>query len=169
MGPVLVAYATKYGSTKEVAEAVAATLREQGADAELKVAGDVGDVAGYSAVVFGTAIYFPRPIREGRRFLSRHHEALSHLPLAVFALGPIKDTPEDFAGARKQLDSALAKHPDLKPAAVAVFGGVMDPEKLTFPFNNPGMRAQGKSDIRDWNAIKTWAQGLPEALGLERG
>ncbi len=167
MGPVLVAYATKHGSTKEVAEAVAATLRERGMDVELKAAGDVGSLAGYSAVVFGTAIYFPRPVREARRFLSRHHDALSHAPFAVFALGPIKDTPEDFAGVRKQLDSALAKHPDLKPAAVAVFGGVMDPAKLSFPFNNPAMRAQGPSDIRDWDAIKAWAEGLPEALGLE--
>ena len=89
------------------------------------------------------------------------------MPFAAFALGPIKDTPEDFAGVRKQLDSALAKHPDLKPVAVAVFGGVMDPAKLSFPFNNPGMRAQGPSDIRDWDAIKAWAEGLPEVLGLE--
>lgn len=168
MGSVLVAYATKYGSTKEVAETVAATLREQGMDVELKAAGDVASLAGYSAVVFGTAIYFPRPIRDGRRFLSQHHEAVARMPFAAFALGPIKDTPEDFAGVRKQLDSALAKYPDLKPAAVAIFGGVMDPEKLKFPFSNPGMRAQGRSDIRDWDAIKAWAEGLPEALGLER-
>jgi menaquinone-dependent protoporphyrinogen oxidase len=166
MGSVLVAYATKYGSTKEVAEAVAAALNERGMEVELKAAGDVENLAGYSAVVFGTAIYFPRPIREGRRFLSRHHDALAHAPFAAFALGPIKDAPEDFAGVRKQFDSSLAKHPDLKPAAVAIFGGVMDPETLKFPFNNPGMRAQGPSDIRDWDAIKETAEGLQGALGL---
>ncbi len=52
---VLVAYATKYGSTQEVAEAIAATLREKGCEVEVRPAGEVRELEGYSTVVLGAA------------------------------------------------------------------------------------------------------------------
>jgi menaquinone-dependent protoporphyrinogen oxidase len=84
MASVLVAYATKYGSTREVAETIGARLRERGVTIDVRAAGDVASLDGYDAVVFGGALYFFRLRREGRRFLSRHREALSEMPVAVF-------------------------------------------------------------------------------------
>jgi hypothetical protein len=50
--------------------------------------------------------------------------------------------------------------PEVKPYAVAVFGGVIDPHSLRFPFNRfPA------SDARDWGAIRAWATELAEAFG----
>jgi menaquinone-dependent protoporphyrinogen IX oxidase len=43
--PVLVGYATSYGSTKEVAEAVAAALREGGVRVDVRLARDVRALA----------------------------------------------------------------------------------------------------------------------------
>ena len=60
MASVLVAYATKYGSTREVAEAIASALIERGADAVARPAGEIRGLEGYSAVVLGTALYFFR-------------------------------------------------------------------------------------------------------------
>ena len=124
---VLVAYATKYGSTQEVAEAVAAALREHGADVEVRAAGDVSDVDRYSAVVLGGALFYFRWHRDARRFLTHHRAALARLPVAVFALGPLGDSVEEMNEARGQLDRALAKAEWLSPAAIAVFGGRLDP------------------------------------------
>jgi len=166
MAKVLVAYASKYGSTREVAEAVAAGLREQGHDSDVRAARDVRDVDGYSAVVLGGALYFFRWHRDARRFLARHRRALEHVPVAVFGMGPIEDTAEQFEGARKQVDKALGKHGWLEPASVAVFGGRVDPSGLRFPDNNPAFKSMPPTDIRDWGEIRLWAQELTSSLGL---
>jgi menaquinone-dependent protoporphyrinogen oxidase len=164
---VLVAYATKYGSTQEVAEAVATALREHGADVEVRAAGDVVDMSRYSAVVLGGALYFFRWHRDARRFLSHHRTALVRMPVAVFALGPLGDSAKEMNEARGQLDRALAKAEWLSPASVAVFGGRLDPTRLRFPDANPAMKKMPASDLRDWDAIQDWADSLPEALGLD--
>ena len=165
MSSVLVAYATKYGSTREVAEAIAERLRDRGIETDVRAARDVRSLDGYGGVVFGGALYFFRMIGEGRRFLSRHHKALSALPVAVFGMGPIEDTDEQYAGARGHLDKALAKHESISPVAVAVFGGVLEPAGLRFPDANPAMKGMPAVDLRDWKAIGEWADSLPEALG----
>jgi menaquinone-dependent protoporphyrinogen oxidase len=166
MAPVLVAYATKYGSTREVAEAIVATLREQGVEAVARPAAEVQDLGAYSAVVLGTALYFFRWRSEAHRFLSHNRPGISGLPVAIFGLGPIEDTPEQFEGARGHLDKGLSKHPWLSPVSVAAFGGRLDPAHLRFPDNNPAFRRMAPSDTRDWDAISAWAHSLVDALGL---
>jgi menaquinone-dependent protoporphyrinogen oxidase len=169
MASVLVAYATKYGSTHEVAEAIAERLRERGLETDFRAAGDVDSLDGYDAVVFGGALYFFRLIREGRRFLSRHRRALSGMPVAVFGMGPIEDTEEQYVGAREHLDKSLSKNESISPFAVTVFGGAFDPTGLRFPDANPATRKLPQVDLRDWRSIEAWADSLPEALGLAAG
>lgn len=166
MASVLVAYASKYGSTQEVAQCVADRLRLAGFDVDTASAGEVGSISEYSAVVLGIALYFFMWRKDAHRFLNRHHKALSGLPVAVFGLGPLEDTPEQFEGARQHLDKGLAKHDWLHPVAVAVFGGKLEPSGLRFPDNNPAMRGMGAVDLRDFGAIEAWADSLPDALGL---
>jgi menaquinone-dependent protoporphyrinogen oxidase len=161
--PVLVAYATRYGSTQEVAEQVATTLREGGHTVDLQRARDVRTLEGYGAVVLGAALYMYRWHRDARRFLSRHRQALVDRPVAVFALGPVEDKEEQFQDARRQLDKALAKFPWFTPVTVAVFGGKFDPAKLPFPINRFA-GSEPASDIRDWESIRAWTKGLPEKL-----
>ncbi len=54
---ILVAYATRYGSTEEVAEAVAATLRERGLAVDIQPLQQVPTLEGYRAVVLGAPLY----------------------------------------------------------------------------------------------------------------
>ena len=169
MASILVAYATKYGSTQEVAEAIATRLRGRGFTIDVHAARDVDSLDGYDAVVFGGALYFFRLRREGRRFLSRHRKALSRVPVAVFGMGPIEDTEEQYVGARKHLDKSLDKNESISPVAVTVFGGAFDPTGLRFPDANPAMKKLAPTDLRDWVAIEAWADSLPEALGLVGG
>lgn len=167
MGSVLVAYATKYGATREAAEAVVSVLVERGIDAVVQPAGEARSLDGYSAVVMGTALYFFMWRGEAHRFLRRNRKALSAMPVAIFGLGPIEDTPEQFEGARGHLGKGLAKHAWLSPVSMAVFGGRLDPAHLRFPDNNPAMRAMGAVDLLDFDIVATWASGLVEALDLE--
>jgi menaquinone-dependent protoporphyrinogen oxidase len=158
--PVLVAYATKKGSTHEVAEAVADVLRERGLDVEVRAAGEVHDLTRYGAVVIGGALYMGRWHRAAARLLSRHRKELATRPLAVFAMGPLHAEQAEFDSARGQLDASLERVPELEPVAIAVFGGVVDPSKLHFPFNR-----MPASDIRDPAEIRAWAMDVAAALG----
>jgi len=163
---ILVTYASKYGSTREVAESIAGVLGEHGLEVDVIPADDVSGLDGYSAVVLGSSLYFFMVHSAAKRFLRRYGTALEKLPFAVFGMGPIEDTPEQFEGARQNLDKTLEKHAELKPVAVAVFGGKVTPSGLRFPDNNPAFRKMGATDIRDWDAIRTWAESLPPAFGI---
>ena len=54
---VLVGYATRYGSTQEVAEMVAATLRECGLEVDVQPLRKVGTFAKYSGIVLGAPLF----------------------------------------------------------------------------------------------------------------
>ena len=164
---VLVGYATRYGSTQEVAEAVAATLREGGLEVDIQPMREVRTLAGYSAVVLGAPLFMFRWHKDALRFLSRHREALMERPVAVFALGPTHDPydEEEWQDSRAQLDKELAKFPWFTPVALKMFGGKYDPAKLRFPINVLAGEVPA-SDIRDWTAIRTWAADLKPILAV---
>lgn len=101
--------------------------------------------------MLGGALYTGRLHKDALRFLARHRDALAHRPLAVFALGPRTLEFSDAAASRAQLDRAL-RSAHVVPDAVTIFGGVIKPAKLHFPFNR-----MPASDARDWAAIEAWA------------
>jgi len=85
-------------------------------------------------------------------------------------LGPVRLDPADFTSAQSQAEKELAKHPWLGPAEVKVFGGRFDPQRMGFPFSllrhlpvSP-LRKMPAIDIRDWDAIHTWASGIAHLL-----
>jgi menaquinone-dependent protoporphyrinogen oxidase len=149
---ILVAYASKLGSTREVAEVIAGVLSAQGHDVVLSHVTDVHDLDSYGGVVVGGSIYVGQWHPDALEFLELNSGRLAERPLAVFAMGPRSLTDAAVAQSRAQLDSSLAKVPEVKPAIVAIFGGVVDPIKLSCPFNR-----LPASDARDWTAIREWA------------
>jgi menaquinone-dependent protoporphyrinogen oxidase len=162
---VLVAYASTYGSTREVAQAVASALEDAGVAVDLRPMKEVKSLAEYGGVVLGAPLYMFHWHKDARAFTARHRDALSKLPVAVFALGPFNDKGDEWQEVRKELNSELAKFPWLAPAAVTVFGGRFDPDKLRFPYKLiPALRQIPASDIRDWTAIGAWAKSLPARL-----
>ncbi len=154
---VLVAYASRHGSTHEVATAISDVLRERGLVVDVQAAGDVHDLEGFDAVVIGGALYTARWHRDARRMLHRLHDALQTRPVAVFAMGPRTLDPDDVEKSRRELDVALAEVPEVRPVSVAIFGGVIDPEHLHFPLSHmPAV------DARDWDAVRSWAVELAD-------
>jgi len=165
---VLVGYATRYGSTQEVAEAVAATLRERGLEVDIQPMRKVRTLEGYRAVVLGAPLFWNGWHGDAHSFLSRHREALTQRPVAIFALGPFHSPidEKEWQYSREQLDKELAQFPWLTPVALELFGGKMDPAKLRFPYNLPAspLKQMPATDIRDWTAIRTWASTLAATL-----
>lgn len=160
---MLIAYASKHESTHEVAEAIAEALREAGEEVEVRLAREVADIGENQPVILGAPLYMGRWHEDARRFLKRHRKRLAAGPVAVFALGPLHDTEQEVEGSRKQLENALGRVPEVQPVAVEVFGGALRPEELHFPFSR-----MPAADIRNWEAIRAWAQRLPGLLTTEQ-
>ncbi len=158
---VLLAYATRFGSTQEVAESVAAALREAGLKVDLRLMREVESLDQYDGVVLGAAIYNTKWHADAHQFLSQHQAALQHMPVAIFTLGPLSNSVAAMRNSRRQLDKELAKYAWLKPVALEVFPGKYDPTK-------PGMnffeRLLPTRDYRDWAVIRTWANALAAQL-----
>jgi menaquinone-dependent protoporphyrinogen oxidase len=160
-GPILVVYASKYGSTQEVAESIAATLRKQMLHADVRPAADVEDLGEYGGVVLGGGVYMGRWHRDARSFVKRFERDLTALPVALFALGPVDREPEHVESAQKQFRYALDKL-RVEPFETHLFGGAIDPQKLRFPFNR-----MPAADVRDWDEVRAWAGEL--AVRFEPG
>lgn len=155
-GTILVAYASRYGSTRQVAESIASTLRDRELRVALRPVEEVYHLEEYVGVVLGGGIYIGRWHRDARRFARQFEAELRELPVAVFALGPTDDVPEHRAGSEQQFAKAVEKL-SFEPVASAVFGGAVDPAKLHFPFNR-----MPAADVRDWDQIEAWADELAE-------
>ena len=128
--PILVTYATRYGSTQEVAEFVAERLRERGLEVDLQPMSQLHSLESCSAIVLGAPLFIGRWHKNAQRFLSRHRDALTGRPAAIFALGPTRPGKEEWEGAQSQLDQELARYPWLAPISSRLFGGKYDPAKL---------------------------------------
>jgi menaquinone-dependent protoporphyrinogen oxidase len=170
---ILVAYATKYGSTKEVAEAIARKLTEKSFRVDVTACKEVKSLAGYQAVVIGAPLYAGAILSDGVKFLSRFQPDLKQIPSALFILGPLDGSQQELHGVQVQLDANRTKFPFFKPAVEKIFAGALDLKKLRFPDsliklyrpakNNP----MKSSDNRDWKAIENWAAALVETLLLK--
>ena len=89
MSDILVAFATKAGSTEEVAAAIADALRKSGNIVDLRRARDVREPASrWGCIVLGAPIYSGRWHRDAHRFLKRHRGELERVPVAIFGMGP---------------------------------------------------------------------------------
>jgi menaquinone-dependent protoporphyrinogen oxidase len=140
---VLIAYGSKHGSTAATAECIGDMLRERGLDVQLSPAAEVQSLAPYAAVIVGGAIYTGRWHPDAKRFYTRFKRRV-----AYFAMGPKSSSEEDLATAKSQ----LARY-HLEP--LTIFGGVIDPDKLHFPFNRMPV-----TDARDWSAIHAFADAF---------
>ena len=160
---VLVANATSYGSTQEIAEVISETLRSQGLAVDLQPIRSVQILEGYSAVVLGAPLYMFHWHKDALNFLSQHQNILAdNFPLAIFAGGPFgKGDGNEWYEVRAKLDLELAKFPWLAPISVEIVGGKFDPKKLRFPYKLiPVLKKMPVSDLRDWVAIRAWANNL---------
>src|SRR5574341_311518 len=129
---ILVTYATRYGSTEEVAESIGGALRIAGFKVDVQPMQEVKRLDGYDAVVLGAAIYNAQWHPEAHRFLSEQREALALRPVAIFALGPLSTDKAAMLRSRSQLDKELEKYAWLEAATVEMVVGKVDPSKLGF-------------------------------------
>jgi len=96
---ILVTYASRHESTRGIAEGVAETLCRAGKKVQILPVEEVSDLAGYEAVVIGSAVYYSRWMKPATSFLRDYQSTLRERPVWLFSSGPIDTQPRaDPAG-----------------------------------------------------------------------
>jgi menaquinone-dependent protoporphyrinogen oxidase len=162
---VLVAYASKRGSTAEIAETIAATLRREGLGVCLEKVEDVQTLDPYDAVVIGSAVYMKRWRGDARHFLKKHRKALKQMPFWVFSSGPVGD-PSNDNPEWMEPPRIIEKVEELGGREHVVFGGCLptEPQNLIEKAMVEGTPRELR-DRRDWADIRAWAQNIGRVLG----
>jgi menaquinone-dependent protoporphyrinogen oxidase len=161
---VLVACATKAGSTVEVATAIGQVLTERGYQVSVQPIGEKPLLAGYAAAVLGSAIRMGAWLPEAVEFVRANQAALSRMPVAIFTVHFLNTGDDEASRTARQAYTAPV-HKLLTPQAEAFFSGKMDYSKLSF-IDRTIARAVERSthtrpgDLRDWTAIRSWARGI---------
>jgi menaquinone-dependent protoporphyrinogen oxidase len=159
---VMVACASKHGSTEGIAQVVADRLQQQGHDAVAKRVADVADLDGIQAVVLGSAVYAGSWMKEATEFAQSYVQQLSTMPVWLFSSGPLGTEIHDEEEQPRQLAELTET---LHPRGHRVFFGALDHDKLGF-----GERMMVKAvkapegDFRDWAAISEWADEVARDL-----
>jgi menaquinone-dependent protoporphyrinogen oxidase len=163
---ILVAYASKHGSTAEIARRIAERLSERGHDAEARSVDELDRLDRLEALVLGSAVYAGAWRNEAVSFVERHEQELRRIPVWLFSSGPLGDHVEDLEEQPRQLEHIRRA---IAPKDHRMFFGALDMRVLSF-----GERMIVKAvkapvgDFRDWDAIDTWADGIDVALHAER-
>jgi menaquinone-dependent protoporphyrinogen oxidase len=165
MTRTLVAYGSKRGSTREIAEWVGADLREAGFDVDVLPASSVRDITPYQAVVLGGALYAARWHRDARRFARRYARALRNRDVWLFSSGPL-----DISAVKREIPpvrgvARVAERVDAR--GHVTFGGRLAADARGFPASSMAKTAAG--DFRDTAQVHAWTAGIVSELRAEIG
>lgn len=162
---VLVAYASKHGSTAEVAEGITDALVDRHVAVELLAATDVRDVARYDAVIVGSAVYYGRWLAAAHGLLVQHRQELLAKPVWVFSVGRIPQRPEIDIAAPQVVwllaTSGAREHQS--------FAGRLTPAGLDWRERSAVRVVRAPyGDYLDWPQIVAWAEGIADELVASR-
>jgi menaquinone-dependent protoporphyrinogen oxidase len=156
----LVTYASKAGSTAEVAARIGETLAKRGSAVDVLPIGKVSDLTPYGTVVVGSAIRMGRVLPEVKSFIEKNQAALQKKSFSTFVvcLTLKDDTAENRTAVAAYLDPVRAL---VKPASEGLFAGVMNPNKIGLLDRLIMMAMKSpEGDYRKWDQITAWAEGV---------
>jgi menaquinone-dependent protoporphyrinogen oxidase len=164
---ILVAYASKYGATKEIAEKIGEVLHQEGLQADVSPVDGVRDLTPYRAVILGSALYIGKWQKEAVQFMQANEKVLAGRPVWLFSSGPTgKGDPVELLKGER-LPVALQPLADrIHPRDVAVFHGNIDPDRVNFieKWAVQKLVKAPMGDFRDWDMICGWASAIANAL-----
>lgn len=172
---ILVTYASRTGTTAEVAEAIRNALKESGAEVDVLPMQEVTDVSPYHAVIAGSAIRAGKWLPEAVQFVRAHQSMLRHKPFAMYTVC-ITLAMSDTEQYQKAVSAWTAPvRAIVPPLSEGFFAGMIDFKKLPFNWETLKLRATvalgifPRGDRRNWNAIRAWAESLKPMLLIPAG
>ena len=163
---VLVAYGSKYGGTREIAEKIGEVLKQDNLEVDVLSGDRIGDPAQYDVFVIGSGVYAGMWRKEAVNFVINNEKLLADKPVWIFSSGPTGegDVKELMSGweypgkIRPAVES-------IKPRDITAFHGVVYPEKLTLLHKLMLKMVKAPSgDFRNWDTITDWAKSIATEL-----
>jgi menaquinone-dependent protoporphyrinogen oxidase len=157
---ILVTYATRAGSTAEIAAAIGETLGERGFTVDVKPVKDKPTLDGYKAVILGSAIRMGNWLPEAVDFVKANQQALNQIPVALFTVHML-NTGDDETSRNARLAYLNPVRPLLPTAEEVYFNGKMDFSRLSFLDRSIAKMVKAvEADQRDWEKITQWAETI---------
>ena len=159
---VLIAYASKHGSTQGIAERIAEKLRQLGKEAEARPVDAVENPGSYEALVIGCAVYYGSWLKEATEWVRRNRAVLAERPVWLFSSGPLGTEVSD---AEQQPKEMAEFQQAIGSRDQRIFFGALDPSRLSFAERMmvKAVRAP-EGDFRNWEAIEAWAASIARDL-----
>jgi menaquinone-dependent protoporphyrinogen oxidase len=163
---ILVAFASKYGATAEIAEKIGGVLSEAGLVTDVVPVVPVEDVSQYSAVILGSAVYVGKWRKEAVKFLKTNEKLLSDRPVWLFSSGPSGEgDPVQLLDGWIYPTALQTSIEIISPREIKVFHGSVNPEQLNFIEKSMINTVKAPvGDFRDWDQIKSWAATIVDIL-----
>lgn len=196
-GRALLVYATRHGSTREIADAVAAELHAAFAEVDVREAGLAPPPAGYDAVVVGGPMIMGWH-RDAQKYLKKHQDQLARVPFALFVTAALltEDGIADVRGVPLAKDPWLVKKPrradkltrkeryalpshylgdifkacgPARPRSAAVFAGSLDLTTMNILEKLFVLAIVGATpgDGRHWDFVREWAAETARTLAAD--
>jgi menaquinone-dependent protoporphyrinogen oxidase len=166
----LVTYASRFGSTEGVAQAIGKTLSENGMNVDVLPMREVKDLSAYQGVVAGSAINAGAWLPEAMQFMQTHRAELARKPFAAFLVG-MTLTMKNGEQYRRHVTTWLDPVRMLvKPISEGLFAGGLNISRIPSFGDRLKFRMSvlfgvwKEGDHRDWNAIQKWALELKPLL-----
>ena len=171
---VLVCYGSRHGSTAEISERITEILRGRGAEVDLINLKNekIKDIKDYDLIVIGSGIQMGKWTKEALRCIKKHREILSQKKVAIFVSCMSAAEPDKCSTARREyLEKIAHDFPEINPISMGLFGGLIDSTRGNFmtkaimqalakSFVEEGEEPPERIDLRDWEQIRIWAEGL---------
>lgn len=158
---LLVAAASKHGSTHQIAVSIGEGLSERGHLVDVSKVEHVDSTGRYDAVIIGSAVYAGRWLKPATELVRKNAVLLSSRPVWLFSSGPVGDPPEP---ATDPVD--VAELMTLTQArGHRIFAGMIDKSKLGFAERAIVTALKvPNGDFRDWTQIRQWAFDIADEL-----
>jgi menaquinone-dependent protoporphyrinogen oxidase len=159
---VLIAYASRMGSTAEIAVAIGDRLTHRGFQVDVRQAAIAPNARLYSAVVVGSSVYLGHWDKTAIAYLKNHAPDLAERPTWLFESGPCEAAAETrrshVSHAVRKLCREIGLHEPM------TFGGNLDPARATGRLTRWMSNGDLAGDFRDWEQISHWADGVADHL-----
>jgi menaquinone-dependent protoporphyrinogen oxidase len=161
---VLIAVASRHGSTVELATRIERVLNEAGMATVVATPELITDQAGYDAVILGSAVYNGRWLASAKDFVSRNLSGLIERAVWIFSSGPIGESgrPNEVSHDASQVQDAIGARDS------RVFAGRLDRHDLGLGERIVVSVARARAgDYRSWAEIDGWARSIAATLQAE--
>jgi menaquinone-dependent protoporphyrinogen oxidase len=163
---LLIAYASKCGSTTDIAKSIGKVLVEKGYEVDILPVNQVKSMDGYAGILAGSAVRVGAWLPEAVDFLKNNRTAIQNIPTAIFTVHGLNwENTTASEALRKNYTNTIKQM--ITPMDEVFFAGKIDYKTMTFLEKMLCKTVKAaEEDRRDWGQINGWAADIPGKLRL---